>query len=108
MQTELDFSPGRTRNPDHPTSIEGAKSIGYRAGSQKARLLSVYQRAEEAARLWATDPGLTDEEAAGMANLTRTCYWKRCGELRADGKIVPTGETRLGNAGVPRIVCRLA
>ena len=98
-QLAFDFSPGRTRNPDHETSTEGARQVAYRAGSQKARLLEAYSR------YWS---GLTDEDAAAYAGLLGTCYWKRCGELRADGKIVPTGQTRMGSAGVPRIVCRLA
>jgi len=98
-QAELDFSPGRIRNPDHETSIEGARAIEYRAGSQKARLLEAYRH---------YPLGLTDEAAAAREGLLHTCYWKRCGELRADGKIIPTGETRMGSAGVQRIVCRLA
>jgi hypothetical protein len=96
-QPELDFASGRTRTPDHETSEEGARSIAYRAGSQKARLLDAYTVGE-----------CTDEEAAGWAGLLGACYWKRCNELRQDGKIIPTGETRTGRAGVQRMVCRLA
>ncbi len=102
-QDELDFSRGRTRNPDHESSEEGARSIAYRAGTQKARLL--YEYGSPRALFFG---GMTDEEAAELAGLLGVCYWKRCNELRQDGKIVPTGETRPGRAGVQRIVCRLA
>jgi hypothetical protein len=99
----IDEHRGRTRNPDHSTSVEGAASVKYRAGSQKDRLLAVY-RAQ-----WPF--GFTDEEAAEQAGLLNSCYWKRCNELRQDGMIIPavvaTGEpyTRKGKAGVSRIVC---
>lgn len=90
---------GRTRRDDHATSIAGAASVAYRAGTQKAALLAAYQAAGAA--------GLTDEEAAEAAGISlRSCYWKRCGELRQDGVIAPTGQTRSGDAGVDRIVCR--
>lgn len=94
---------GRTRNPDHSTSVEGAESVKYRAGSQKEKLLALYKQA------WPF--GFTDEEAAERAGLLDSCYWKRCNELRQDGKIVPacdasgTPYTRKGKAGVSRIVC---
>ena len=72
-----DFRNGRTRNPDWTSSIMGAQSVAYRAGSQKARLLDAYQQAYPL--------GLTDDEAAVAAGLPLTsCYWKRCGELRQD------------------------
>ncbi len=94
-----DRAPGRTRTQDYPTSREGAESVAYRAGSQKALLLAAYAAAG--------DRGLTDEEAHDAAGIPdRACWWKRCNELRADGRIVPTGEERPGIAGVNRIVCR--
>jgi hypothetical protein len=90
---------GRHRRNDRPTSIEGAQSVAYRAGSQKAKLLQAYY--------W-NPRGLSDEEAAVVAGLPLTsCYWKRCGELRQDGMIEDTGETRRGVAGVSRIVSRI-
>lgn len=88
---------------DWATSIEGAKSVAYRAGSQKDSLLKAFQTAYPA--------GLTDEEAAVAAGMALTsCYWKRCGELRQDGFISGlmssngTVSTRLGSSGVHRIV----
>lgn len=100
-ESPVDLSPGRVRRDDYATSKEGARSIAYRAGSQKARLLTAYRGAG--------DLGLTDDEAAARAGLSATtCYWKRCGELRADGAIAATGATRMGAAGVERIVCRIA
>lgn len=93
-----EFRKGRHRNPDRATSVEGAKSVAYRAGSQKDKLLKAYATAYP-------NP-LTDEEAAKMAGLSPTsCFWKRCGELRQDGKIVELSQTRKGSAGVQRILC---
>lgn len=90
---------GSVRNPDHETSVEGARSVWPRAGSQKARLLAAYY--------YYMVEGLTDEEAATYAGLLKACYWKRCGELRQDGFIEESDKTRPGEAGVPRIVCYL-
>jgi hypothetical protein len=87
---------GRHRTDDKPTSVAGAASVAPRAGTQKARLLAVYHEGPA-----------TDEEAAARAGLIRACYWKRCGELREDGLIKPTGDTRVGDAGVIRVVCAL-
>lgn len=96
-----DEAPGRVRRGDYPTSRAGAEAISYRAGSQKALLLEAYEAA--------LPGGLTDEEAAKAAGISmRACWWKRSNELRQAGKIVPTGEERPGDAGVPRIVCRAA
>lgn len=67
--------------------------MAFRAGSQKAKLLAVYASGD-----------YTDERAAEAAGLLRSCYWKRCGELREDGLIVDTGRTETGDAGVARIV----
>lgn len=94
-----DHAPGRVRTDDYETSKAGAASVAYRAGSQKARLMTAYT---------ATLPlGYTDEEAAIVAGISMTsCYWKRCNELREAGLIEPTGEVRTGRAGVPRMVCR--
>lgn len=87
---------GMHRTDDHATSVAGAKSVTYRAGSQKHRLLLAYAQAFAS--------GLTDEEAAVVTGLTESCYWKRCGELRQDGFIQETDRTRKGTAGVPRMV----
>lgn len=89
--------PTRVRRDDRATSVGGAVAASYRAGTQKARLLDAYY--------WAGSAGLTDEEAAVSAGLSlTTCYWKRCGELRAHGLVEETGLTREGSAGVARIV----
>lgn len=93
-----DVRSGRHRRNDHQTSIQGAKSVSYRAGSQKAKLVEAYRS------VWPRS--LTDEEAAMMAGLDQTCYWKRCGELREDQVIINTNKTRKGSAGVDRILCR--
>ena len=96
--TPLDERTGRVRATDPETSVAGAESIAYRAGSQKAKLLEAYSRHPVA--------GLTDEEACVEAGLSlRSCFWKRCSEMRQDGYIFETGQTRLGDAGVARMVC---
>jgi hypothetical protein len=93
-----DYHTGRVRRDDYPTSIEGAKSVAYRAGSQKALLLAAHR---------AHPHGLNDYEAALAAGVSLvSCYWKRCGELRADGKIIETEETSPGQWGDPRLVSR--
>lgn len=93
----VDYDPrkGRHRIDDPETSVEGAASVAYRAGTHKAKLLEVFA---------AYPNGLTDEEAAEKAGLLRAGYWKRCGELREDGFISPNGQTRVGEAGVSRMV----
>lgn len=98
MQQEL-FTAVETmhRNPDHATSIEGAHDVLFRAGTQKTKLLAAYAIYFE----------MTDEEAATQADLLRSTYWKRCGELRDLGLIEDTGKTRAGHAGVQRMVCRI-
>lgn len=88
-------TPPRTRTGDYETSNEGAVKVAHRASAQKRDLLWAFADFPE---------GLTDEEAAAVSLLTHSCYWKRCGELRADGLIEYNGETRVGNAGVRRRV----
>jgi len=96
----------RTRNNDHATSIQGAVQVGGRAATQRIRLLHAYGDAEPLGFPSAFD-GLTDEEAAQACGLLNSCYWKRCGELRADGLIEFTGGTRPGAAGTARKVSRI-
>lgn len=87
----------RHRKDDWETSVEGARNVALREGTQKRLLLEVY----------AHGATLTDEEAAERAELLHTCYWKRCGELRELGYIEHNGTTRMGGAGVHRIVCQI-
>jgi hypothetical protein len=88
--------PPNTRRDDYDTSIDGAASVKMRARSQRFKLLDVFAS-------W-HDAGCTDEEAASGAGLLRSCYWKRCGELRALGLIEFTGQRAKGDAGVNRLV----
>jgi hypothetical protein len=88
------------RRNDKATSKAGAQSMTVRGGSQRAKLLVEYFRSHD----------LTDEEAgkaSGLALLPKCCYWKRCGELRQAGYIMPTGETRISSAGVEQQVCTI-
>jgi hypothetical protein len=67
---------------------------------QRLRLLDAYAQA--------LNVGLTDEQAAAVAGLKDSCYWKRCGELRKAGLIAPTGDKRRNpESGVRRIVCAI-
>ena len=93
----LEYSRGRTRTGDYATSRAGAKAVQPRAGSQKARLLRAFASGGP--------DGLPDDEAAFRAGLPATsCYWKRCGELRAAGLITYTGGSKPGRAGVERML----
>ena len=56
---------------------------------------------------YAYPDGFNSEEAATYASLLKSCYWKRASELLQDGLIEWTGETRPGEAGVPREVYRI-
>lgn len=89
------------RHTDPPTSHQATEEIRVKAGSQRAKLLAVY--ADYPMR------GLTDDEAQQFAVgvSERSCYWKRCSELRDGGYITDTGETRAGVAGPQRMVCRI-
>jgi hypothetical protein len=93
--------------PDQPTSIAGAKDVKPRAGSQCFKLLRIYGQSY---------PGISDYndfEAARAAGLLKSCYWKRCGELRDKGLIeVVYNEdaselTRMGDMGSLRKVCAI-
>jgi len=87
------------REPDHETSIQGARDVSSRRVTQAKRLLAEYRQSS-----------LTDEEAAvrsGIAALPKACYWKRCSELRANGYIVDTGTTKIGSAGSSMMVCTI-
>jgi hypothetical protein len=90
----------RSRRNDRPTSAAAAAGLP-RITAAHSLLLAAY--------LEAGASGLTDEEAARAAGVdTGSCWWKRCGELRAAGAIVETGKTRMGSRGRARIVCRAA
>ena len=87
------------RNSDPITSALGAGNVKPRRTSQAMLLLVEYQHG-----------GLTDEEAgmaSGLALKPKCCYWKRCSELRAEGFIIPTGETRASSAGSAMQVCEI-
>ena len=86
------------REPDRPTSVQGAKDVKHRRTSQAMLLLTEYRNHD-----------LTDEEAGARSGLIRRsrCYWKRCSDLRAAGYIVPTGATRIGSSGSAQMICAI-
>lgn len=82
------------------TSHAAAKHAAIRSGSQKHRLLVAY----------AGNPkGLTDEEAAeitGMLGQHGCCWWARSCDLRDEGRISDTGQTRVSpRTQEERMVC---
>jgi hypothetical protein len=95
-------SPHINFRPDgYLTEKIGAQDVAPRAKTQRDRILQSYADQHM---------GLTDDQAADAAGLLGSCYWKRCGELRAAGYIAPEyadGKpiTRMGSAGSARIVC---
>lgn len=94
--TVAPVDPPMTRNPDYDTSHEGAAKAELTKENIQQKLLVVWYGAGP--------KGFTDEEAAEAAGLTDTCFWKRAGELRAQGKIKFTDEKRRGRKGVARKV----
>ena len=93
-----DKLPPRSRKNDRPTSIAAGESIDG-LPPIVYHLLAAYKAAGVA--------GLIDEEAAlASESDMRSCWWKRCGELRALGLIVETGETRKSSRNRLCIVCR--
>lgn len=81
------------------------QGISVRQDSQRGQILLAYLAAGEA--------GLTDEQAAADAKVpAKSCYWKRCGELRQAGLIEPltagdedTPVRVEGSSGILRTVC---
>lgn len=66
------------RNSDPSTSKAAARQVSLTAGTQAATLLRAYLGGEP----------LIDEQAAMKAGVKiRSCWWKRCSELRFDGYI---------------------
>lgn len=73
------FAHRGARNTDPETSKVAAKSVSMRSDSQRARLLRTYS----------AEPQI-DEQAAQAAGVNmRSCWWKRCSELRELGFIEP-------------------
>lgn len=88
----------QARETDPETSKAAARQSKFRWHSDCDRLLEEFRRAGAA--------GLTDYEAAVRCGLAASGFWKRCSDLRAARRIVPTGETRLGPAGRAQMVSR--
>lgn len=95
-ETFDEFEHTRRRNGDHDSSADAAKGITPKAPNLRTRFLKAFQAAGER--------GLTDEEAAITLDLTDTCFWKRCNELRQAELIEFTDERRMGTKNQPRKV----
>lgn len=84
---------------DPITSHMASYDVKHRAPTQRQRLLWAFEKHPD---------GLTDEQAAIIAGLSmRSCWWKRCSELRAEGLIEDTGLMRVGSAGSMQMVSRI-
>lgn len=86
------------RSTDPDTSHAAARHAEYRSGSAKARLLQAYR---EAWPLAMTDHAASI--AAGFDPLRGA--WKRCSDLRNDGRIERVG-TAVGANGETVMTCR--
>ena len=88
---------GQARRTDPPTSHAAARQV--RTGSAKAALLLAHANHPD---------GLTDEEAARIAGLSLASeYATRCSELMRAGYLADTTATRIGEAGMHRLVRRI-
>lgn len=114
------------RRGDRSTSVAAGTRPDRvrRAGSQALRLLKAYADTDRLAAAaddaLPAEYGLTDSEARVAAGISaRSCYWKRCSELRADGLIEPVlldgtvdagavTITRPAGNGTERVVARVA
>lgn len=80
------------------TSKAGWQDVQVRAHTQKYELLRAYVEAG--------DDGLTNYEAGRNAHMLKSCYWKRCGELKRAGYIAANGEERINlTSGSKQAVC---
>lgn len=89
------------RASDPETSKAGARSVRYRAGTQKAELLAVYAIA---------DRPISDAQAAtisGLIDKPGACWWKRCSDLRDDGMIEPVGTVTSPITDEQVMACRI-
>lgn len=83
------------RSSDPQGSVNGAKHIRPKVGSQMHSLLIAY--------MGSPVYGLTDEEACEIRGIHHG--WKRCADLRRHGLIAPNGEMRPTSSGVMAMVC---
>ena len=101
--TLFDALPPAARATDPHTSHLAASHARVRAQTQLGRLLATYLNQQGA-------EALTDEMAAHLTGLpVRSCWWKRCSELRDMGLIerVGTGRSSLGEQVMTCKITRL-
>lgn len=81
--TLFDMIDPTARHTDPDTSKRAADNARHRAPNQRERLLAAYAR----------NGALLDSDAAKVAGLygTRSCWWKRCSELRQLGYTLEVG-----------------
>ena len=98
--TLFDAMPPAARASDPHTSHQAAASARLRAETQLGRLLAVYA-AETPVQ------ALTDEMAATLAGLpSRSCWWKRCSDLRHMELIERVG-TAASSLGENVMTCKI-
>lgn len=98
-----DWAAEHARSSDPQTSKDAAASLqDHDITSLCFRLLRQY---------FILGDGLTDEEAAkraaGYGKQPSPGAWKRCSDLRREGWIEPTGETRRASSGRQQQVCAI-
>jgi hypothetical protein len=110
MQLPLQFIAARTSDP---ATSQANRDAYMHKMSQRDLLLMTYYN------FWKLNVapyshGMTDEEVGSATILNgesmyaqRACYWKRCSELRKNGFIRATGETRISSAGQMQQVCEI-
>jgi|GEM_PF-6516139 len=94
------------RASDPETSHTAARDVLVRAGTQRYELLKAYRLSHAAI----AQGGLTDEQAGDWTRISlnrRSCYWRRCSDLRQGGYIADTGRTQLGSAGSRMRLCAI-
>jgi len=92
------FALGMHRTNDRETSIEAAKKVAIRAGTDRALVLETFR---------AHPDGLTAEELANVTNRYQNSIDKRRTELMQAGFIEDSGLRRLSSRGSPMIVWRI-
>lgn len=90
--------PVAARITDPPSSHKAAEQIEVRSGSHRERLLVAYVQSSSP---------LSDVQASRAAKMPdRSCWWKRCSELRQGGFIEVVGEALDPETGAMVQVCQ--
>jgi hypothetical protein len=110
MQLPIDFVSARRTDPE---TSQANRDAFTKKITQRDLILLTYYRYHDL-NVVPFMYGMTDEEVGKFTKLgtetmfdLRACYWKRCSELRKQGFIESTNETRVSSAGSHQQVCRI-